>query len=153
MLINACMHHGARGLYTYKSKILLSCVTQERTRALDATTRASLQSTQRKANNLASTGRYIDPVTRQAQFTESMRALKASQGMDVKELEAQWGEDGARAMQDIMRMKKPEQRRRVRATPDDLSAVKALDQFEDPSPPPAEDEEGVDEGSTKLGSS
>lgn len=100
--------------------------TQERQRQLDAATASSLQATRRKG---PSPGAYLDPVSRQTALTETVRAMKANSGADMAELTAQYGPEGALAMQHILTMPAKESKPCLRTTKADLEAVRALDDF------------------------
>lgn len=113
---------------------------QARARMLEASTSSSLSATRRRADALSATGRYTDPVSRQAALAESMREQKAAESVDVDELEAQYGREGAVHMQHVLMLQRaraaagksavPLRRRPLPASKEDLSSVAALEAWE-----------------------
>ncbi|MEW5306738.1 MAG: hypothetical protein WDW36_009181 [Sanguina aurantia] len=100
----------------------------ERQRSLDRDTHLSKTRSLHNSTQLGPC--YISPVQRQKDLTTTMRRGKSSQGLDVKDLTARYGPEGATAMAAILAMPRKLTQRRGHASKEDLAAVAALDMVE-----------------------
>lgn len=97
----------------------------ERQQQLFNMTAKSKQQTMKSTQILSN---YTSPVRRQEQIIEAVREHKKLYGVDVKELTAKYGPEGAESMQHILTMPKKESgtRIRIKATQEDILAVQSL---------------------------
>ncbi|KXZ41192.1 hypothetical protein GPECTOR_667g796 [Gonium pectorale] len=93
-------------------------------RNVDATTRSCQAATRRRSPPAG----YVPPVARTAAYSEAVRAAKASSGADMRELTARYGPEGAQALAASLALP-PGRPVRIRATREDVAAVRGLEAF------------------------